>query len=66
MEVAMVYFKIQQLNTLDVIWYGRDIWELFLTSLIITICSSTGEVYVGVSGPECRPKSGNKNRKQII
>jgi hypothetical protein len=24
------------------------------------------EVYVGVSGPECRPKSGNKNRKQII
>jgi hypothetical protein len=24
------------------------------------------EVYVDVSGPECRPKSGNKNRKQII
>jgi hypothetical protein len=23
-------------------------------------------VYVGVSGPECRPNSGNKNRKQII
>jgi hypothetical protein len=24
------------------------------------------KVYVGVSGPECRPKSGNKNRTQII
>jgi hypothetical protein len=24
------------------------------------------EVYVGVSGPECRAKSGYKNRKQII
>jgi hypothetical protein len=23
-------------------------------------------VYVGVSGPECRPKSGYKNSKQII
>jgi hypothetical protein len=24
------------------------------------------EVHVGVSGPECRPNSGNKNWKQII
>jgi hypothetical protein len=24
------------------------------------------EVYIGVSGPECRSKSGNKNRKQIV
>jgi hypothetical protein len=24
------------------------------------------EVYIGVSGPECRPNSGNKNRKQIL
>jgi hypothetical protein len=25
-----------------------------------------GIVYVGVTGPERRPKSGNENRKQII
>jgi hypothetical protein len=30
------------------------------------LSSRENEVYVGVSEPECRPKLGNKNRKQII
>jgi hypothetical protein len=37
------------------------------TETLIDASKEVGlEVYVGVLGPECRPKSGNKNRKQII
>jgi hypothetical protein len=32
----------------------------------LEVIRGENEVYVGVSGPECRPNSGNKNRKEII
>jgi hypothetical protein len=49
---------------------GREKIEHFLGSRLQTLIDASKEVglevYVGVSGPECRPKSGNKNRKQIV
>jgi hypothetical protein len=54
----------------DVILLGDNIDTINKnTQTLINASKEVGlqiNVNVGVPGPECRPKSGNKNRKQII
>jgi hypothetical protein len=43
----------------------RTVYLFIYLFIYLSIYLSMGLKYVGVSGPEYRPKSGNKNRKQI-